>query len=337
MRLKSQIICLAVVVVLLEGAYLQYQSNVLAQMDTRINSEPVTVNPSLRSADSNKETTEDASRDTAESQPGAWLKVNARKRPDQPLTRNWTRGHRSEYLKSSEFAEMQSAIQRRALMLKYGSLYAKLGLSAQKIENVTKILVNRENLPIDASQAVHAGSGPTGKSDLIADVKLMTELTASGQQDLDAALKLELGREGYETYRDYQAHLAQYATINALQASLASDPGNLLNATQLDELASILKRDPEGARRLIAPVSDDRTAYADVSGVRFDLVEPNEVKNLEDYHLTSGYVPSEAISAQLQSSHLMTEVQLAAFTKLLTERRADQALAGEFWQTPNKK
>lgn len=238
---------------------------------------------------------------------------------------------RAAYLASPELAAAGLAEQRRRIMLKYGLFFKMAGLTAEQMQKVGAILLDRDNMGNDIDAAMTGARRPGQKRDFGKDANLTGTLLQVGAEDIKGLLKEELGDEKFAKYADYEVNLSRYATVAALQQELSATPASVLSATQEEKLAELFKQDSGAVGRVLLPVTDNNHAQFEVDGLRFAVVATKDVVLVDGRQLESGYLPSEEI---LRQASFLTQAQIQALLKLTKKRSAGHALAGDFWVKP---
>jgi hypothetical protein len=178
----------------------------------------------------------------------AAAKAEAAKRPadagSMPAMRTML-ANAANMMSSPEVQKMMALRQKAALDANYAALFKRLSLPPEKLEQLKKLMVERQQVGAD----VFAAAAQQGL-DPLRNGRELAKLTADGQARVDGEIKALLGEDAYATYQNYQNTLPQRGVVNQLQQSL-SYTANPLSETQAEQLVQILAQNqpaqPAGA------------------------------------------------------------------------------------------
>ncbi|MEY2878893.1 MAG: hypothetical protein RLZZ15_1273, partial [Verrucomicrobiota bacterium] len=170
-----------------------------------------------------------------------------------------------------EMQRMAALNAKAGLDRNYAPLFKQLALAPEKLEQLKKLMVERQTVASD----VFAAAAQQGL-DPIQNRKELGKLTAEGQARVDGELKALLGDGDFSSYQKYQATLPQRAAVNQLQQSL-SYTANPLSDAQADQLIQVLAQNPPPRPTVSAggssgTVSTARTMVISSSGGSTDVI-----------------------------------------------------------------
>jgi hypothetical protein len=183
---------------------------------------------------------------------------------------------------------------------RYAGLFSRLNLNADELVAFKRLLAEKDSMALDVvavGQAVAAGAMPP---------EAIGEGVQAAQADLENSIRTALGSDRYDTYRDYEATMAQRATVDQLERRL-SYSNTPLSPGQVDPLVKILaqnaSQDSSGKVPAISLV-----VGADPSGI-MPVINPG----------ATGLVTDEAIA---QARSLLSPQQVAALRQIQVEQQA---------------
>lgn len=214
-------------------------------------------------------------------------------------------------------------IQRKGqLEARYNALFRRLNLPPEKIEQLKKLLLDRQNV---ARDVIHAGREQgLSMPELQANLPAMIEKTNAA---VDENIRSLLGDESYAQYQNYQSTLPQRSIAEQLASRLNStaDP---LSSQQLEQLVQILAANTTP----VTPTTTDPTGpgvagdHVIVGNSEFAANGPGPVFAFGAAGMLSNPSPlsDEAIA---QSGSVLTPAQLAALQQIQAEQQAAQAMS----------
>jgi RNA polymerase sigma factor (sigma-70 family) len=211
-------------------------------------------------------------------------------------------------------------IQRKGqLDARYGALFRRLNLSPEKIDQLKKLLLDRQNVTRDV---LHAGKEQgLSMPELHANLPAMIEKTNAV---VDENIRSLLGEDDYQNYQNYQTTLPQRAVAEQLASRLNStaDP---LTSQQLEQLVQIL-----AANATPAPSDPAAVGYRSdrvfLGGPEFATNSAGPMFAMASSGMLSNTPPvSEAAIAQSES--VLTPPQLKALQQIQAEQQAAQAMS----------
>lgn len=144
-----------------------------------------------------------------------------------------------------EMQRMMAMGAKAGLDARYAPLFKQLNLAPDKLEELKKLMVERQSVGAD----VFAAAAQQGL-DPMQNRRELAKLTTDGQAKVDGEIQSLLGDTSYSAYQNYQSTLPQRSVVNQLQQSLSYTP-NPLSDTQTEQLVQILAQNqpphPAGA------------------------------------------------------------------------------------------
>lgn len=204
---------------------------------------------------------------------------------------------------------------------RYGALFRRLNLSPEKVDQLKKLLLDRQNVVRDV---INAGrERGLGMQELQANLPAMVEKTNAA---VDENIRGLLGDEGFGQYQNYQTTLPERGIAEQLASRLISsnDP---LSSPQLEQLVQTLAANTT----TLMPMPNDPAAAA----------VPGDHIFLSNAEFNSGGGPVVALGgagmmanntpmtneAIAQAANFLTPAQLAALQQIQAERQAAQTMS----------
>ncbi len=233
-----------------------------------------------------------------------------------------------ELLARPDVQAMVQQQQRAGIASRYAPLFKHLNLSAEQIDRLSALLVERGTTRQDAFMAAREqGVDPR------ANPEAMRKLLADVQAPIDASLKALLGDSGYAQLQHFEQTQPQRAVVGELQTRL-SYTGAPLTSTQAEQLVQILAANTP-LRPVAPPAGPAPAAGPPPPGVRvpgppeFGFLPggpgPGDMPLGLDAALRVAAAPvTDGAVAQAQS--VLTPAQLAALQELQQQQKAQQQL-----------
>lgn len=210
-------------------------------------------------------------------------------------------------------------IQRKGqLEARYGALFRRLNLPPEKLEQLKKLLLDRQNVVRDVLTAATAQG--VAETDLKASLPAMIEKVAA---EIDANIRGVLGEESYPQYQQYQSTLPQRLLAEQLASRVNSTEP--LTSQQLEQLVQILAATTPPASADPAVFSGE-SDHVMIGGPEFAANGAGPVFGFGDagVMLNSDALLTEAAVTEAQS--ILTPTQLKALQQIQAEQQAARAL-----------
>lgn len=140
---------------------------------------------------------------------------------------------------SPQFQALRALQDKAGLDQRYAALFRELaqnGTSAQQIDQLKNLLVQRQEAMMDAMQAARQ-NGINPRTDSADFQQAVNDATSS----VDSQIQSALGSAAYAQYQQYQQTLPEQATVSQLQQSL-SYSGSPLSDAQAQQLVQLLQQ-----------------------------------------------------------------------------------------------
>lgn len=143
-------------------------------------------------------------------------------------------GNAAEAMSRPEVQKATALRQKAALDNSYAKLFKQLRLPPDKLEQLKRLMVERQQVGNDVfTAASQQGLNP------IQNGRELAKLTAEGQTKVDADIRALLGDSDYPAYQNYQATLPQRSVVDQFQKSLSYTAAPLDDA-QAEQLVQAL-------------------------------------------------------------------------------------------------
>lgn len=219
----------------------------------------------------------------------------------------------------AEMSRLMDIQKKGQLEARYGALFRRLNLPPEKIEQLKKLLLDRQNVARDVMTAATAQD--LTDADFKASLPAMIEKVTA---DVDANIRGVLGDESYQQYQQYQSTLPQRFLAEQLASRVNStDP---LSSQQLEQLVQILAA-------ATPPSSGDPAAFAGesdhvmVSAPEFAANGAGPVFGFSSVGAISNgnALLTDAAIAEAQS--ILTSTQSKALQQIQAEQQAARAMS----------
>jgi hypothetical protein len=216
---------------------------------------------------------------------------------------------------SPEMRQLMAIEQKGRLDARYAALFRALHLPPEKLADLKKLLVDKQNAMMDVLAAAHRQDlfDPANGADVPGLIKREQDLIDSGIREL-------LGETAYEEYQDYERTRAQRGVVDQLSSRL-SYSGDPLTAQQAEALVDLLS-----AERSTRPAAADPTEQNVGVRVAVGASSGNTMVAFGPGGLSGDSAPiTDASLAGAQS--VLNEAQLAALRQLQAEQLAQQQMS----------
>jgi hypothetical protein len=219
-----------------------------------------------------------------------------------------------EVLESPEMRELLAVQQRAALDGRYAGLFKALRLSPDQLEQLKRLLVDKQNAMMDVmSAARRQGFRPGSHSDI-------ATLVRNEQETIDGAIRDMLGTTAYEEYQEYERTAAQRAVVDQLANRLSYSDAPL-TPDQAEALVDLLY----AARTQSSAGPADPAA---APGVRFAVAASSGGADVVNFAFPGGGEgPSITDAALAGAETVLSEAQLAALRQLQAEQLTQQKIS----------
>lgn len=169
-------------------------------------------------------------------------------------------------LEDPRFLRAVAAHQRSMLDARFGELFGKLDLTAEELESLRALLIEKQNAAMDVlmvSRGELTGEGLAGNE--------MRTATRRAQAEIDRMIQQTLGDQRFAVYKAYEATLPQRAAVAQLQQRL-SYTNEPLQSGQAEALVSMLSSSSLETQPALPGVSvvvdpDERQAVPIMNGL----------------------------------------------------------------------
>ncbi|HEY4299671.1 MAG TPA: hypothetical protein VGM73_02275 [Candidatus Didemnitutus sp.] len=222
--------------------------------------------------------------------------------PDGP-TGSWrpmaSTGEAATVFSDHEFMSAYELYREGMLDLRYADLFRRLSLGPEALAAFKRLLAQKDSLALDVVAVTQSMQDAAGGGPLPPAVR-------SAEAEIEQSIRSTLGDDRYDAYRDYEATMAQRATVSQLERRLSYSPAPLAPG-QADALVKVLATNaPRDSGSTVPSISF--VVGNDPSGV-MPVVNPD----------ASGLITDEAIS---EARQLLTPLQISALQALQIEQRA---------------
>lgn len=136
---------------------------------------------------------------------------------------------------------------------RYGPLFDQLSLSAEQREQLTKLLADKRQVPLDVAAATLQGG-----TDPREDPATYADMVAATREDLEQQIHAVLGDAGYQSYQNFDHGTGQAQVIDRL-GQMSAQMQQPLSPSQVAQLHAVMRANDTG--RVSAKVVNDAAAF----------------------------------------------------------------------------